>query len=98
MPVLKIKLPVVGLIADVPDLVVLVAMLGEDAPAQVTEDEGTSIYAEPRRLLASVFGTGMLAGILAQAREDLTGRVPSGSVTIGPEVRKGYAAAFRDLY
>jgi energy-coupling factor transporter ATP-binding protein EcfA2 len=56
-------------------LVVLVAMLGEDAPAQVTEDEGTSIYAEPRRLLASVFGTGMLAGILAQAREDLTGRV-----------------------
>jgi energy-coupling factor transporter ATP-binding protein EcfA2 len=63
-------------------LVVLVAMLGEDAPgarsiagAPATEDEGTNIYAEPRRLLASVFGTGMLAGILARARADLTHRV-----------------------
>jgi energy-coupling factor transporter ATP-binding protein EcfA2 len=63
-------------------LVVLVAMLGEDAPGAapitgtaVTEDEGTSIYTEPRRLLASVYGTGMLAGILARARADLIHRV-----------------------
>jgi energy-coupling factor transporter ATP-binding protein EcfA2 len=63
-------------------LVVLVAMLGEDAPGAVsatgalaTEDEGTSIYTEPRRLLASVYGTDMLAGILARARADLTHRV-----------------------
>jgi len=59
-------------------LVVLVAMLGEDAPGAVsitgplaTEDESTNIYTEPRRLLASVFGTGMRAGILAKARADL---------------------------
>jgi energy-coupling factor transporter ATP-binding protein EcfA2 len=63
-------------------LVVLAAMLGEDAPgaASITgtpaaEDEGTSIYTEPRRLLASVYGTGMLAGILAKARADLIHRV-----------------------
>ena len=59
-------------------LVVLVAMLGEDAPgadAPATEGESTSIYTEPRRLLASVFGTGMRAGILAQARADLIHRV-----------------------
>jgi energy-coupling factor transporter ATP-binding protein EcfA2 len=62
-------------------LVVLVAMLGENAPAATSatgvaaEDEGTSIYAEPRRLLASVFGTGVLAGTLAKAREDLIHRV-----------------------
>jgi energy-coupling factor transporter ATP-binding protein EcfA2 len=63
-------------------LVVLVAMLGEDAPGAasingtpITEDEGTSIYTEPRRLLASVYGTGMLAGILAKARADLIHRV-----------------------
>ena len=59
-------------------LVVLVAMLGEDAPgadAPHTEDEGSNIYTEPRRLLASVFGTGMLAGILAKARADLIHRV-----------------------
>jgi hypothetical protein len=63
-------------------LVVLVAMLGEDAPGPasiagtpVTEDEGTSIYTEPRRLLASVYGTGMLAAILAKARADLIHRV-----------------------
>jgi energy-coupling factor transporter ATP-binding protein EcfA2 len=56
-------------------LVVLVATLGEDAPganAPATEDEGTNIYTEPRRLLASVFGTGVRAGILAKARADLT--------------------------
>ena len=60
-------------------LVVLVAMLGEDAPGAATvngaEDEGTSIYTEPRRLLASVYGPGMLAGILARARADLIHRV-----------------------
>jgi hypothetical protein len=63
-------------------LVVMVAMLGEDAPsgmttagAPATEDEGTSIYTEPRRLLASVFDAGMLPGILATAREDLVHRV-----------------------
>jgi energy-coupling factor transporter ATP-binding protein EcfA2 len=63
-------------------LVVMVAMLGEDAPSGMataatpaTEDEGTSIYTEPRRLLASVFGAGMLPGILATAREDLVHRV-----------------------
>jgi hypothetical protein len=59
-------------------LVVLVAMLGEDAPgadAPTTGDEGASIYTEPRRLLASVFGTGMRAGILAKARADLIHRV-----------------------
>jgi energy-coupling factor transporter ATP-binding protein EcfA2 len=56
-------------------LVVLVAMLGEDAPGAATvngaEDEGTSIHTEPRRLLASVYG----AGMLAKARADLTHRV-----------------------
>ena len=63
-------------------LVVLVAMLGQEAPGAasingtpITEDEGTSIYTEPRRLLASVYGTGMLAGILAKARADLIHRV-----------------------
>ena len=63
-------------------LVVLVAMLGEDAPgavpiagAPVTEDEGSNIYTEPRRLLASVYGPGPLGGILAPARADLIHRV-----------------------
>ena len=57
-------------------LVVLAAMLGEDAPgADTQEAEGTSIYTEPRRLLASVFGTAMLAGIMAKARADLLHRV-----------------------
>jgi hypothetical protein len=78
-------------------LVVLAAMLGEDAPGAapitgvpitgvpitgalvtggpVTEDEGTSIHTEPRRLLASVYGSGMLPGILAKARADLIHRV-----------------------
>ena len=59
-------------------LVVLAAMLGEDAPgadAPATEAEGTSIYTEPRRLLTSVFGAAVLAGILAKARADLLHRV-----------------------
>jgi energy-coupling factor transporter ATP-binding protein EcfA2 len=58
-------------------LVVLVAMLGEDAPGADARaaEEGTNIYTEPRRLLASVFGTGTRAGILAKARADLMHRV-----------------------
>jgi hypothetical protein len=49
-------------------LVVLVAMLGENA-------EGSSVYTEPRQMLTSVFGAAMLTGILAQARADLYERV-----------------------
>ena len=68
---------------EVLSLVVLVAMLGEDAPGNETtstgasapDAEGTSIYTEPRRLLTSVFGPGMLAEILARARADLLHRV-----------------------
>jgi RNA polymerase sigma factor (sigma-70 family) len=30
--------------------------------------------------------------------KDLTGRIPPGSGTVSPEVRKGYVAAFRDLH
>ncbi len=59
-------------------LVVLVAMLGKDAPgadAPATGPEGVSIYAEPRRMLNSVFGAVMLAEILAKARADLSDRV-----------------------
>jgi energy-coupling factor transporter ATP-binding protein EcfA2 len=59
-------------------LVVLVAMLCEDAPgvnASAPESEGANIYTEPRRLLTSVFGAVMLAGILAKARADLQDRV-----------------------
>ncbi len=64
-------------------LVVLVAMLGEDAPgneatspgAPAPGAEGTSIFTEPRRLLTSVLGPGMLAEILARARADLLHRV-----------------------
>ena len=59
-------------------LVVLVAMLGEDAPGTVTsaaDPESGSIYAEPRRMLTSVFGEAMLTGILAKARADLLYRV-----------------------
>jgi energy-coupling factor transporter ATP-binding protein EcfA2 len=63
-------------------LVVLVAMLGEDVPGPVSitgapaaGGEGTNIYTEPRRLLASVYGPGLLAGILAKARADLIHRV-----------------------
>jgi energy-coupling factor transporter ATP-binding protein EcfA2 len=61
-------------------LVILVAMLGEsapgaDAPAAEGEGEGASIYAEPRRLLASVYGPGLMTGILAKARADLIHRI-----------------------
>jgi energy-coupling factor transporter ATP-binding protein EcfA2 len=63
-------------------LVVLLAMLGEDAPgaaagssAGADGSEGTSIYAEPRRMLASVYGEDMVPGLLARARADLLDRV-----------------------
>jgi hypothetical protein len=59
-------------------LVVLAAMLGEDAPAANAPAEvsgGTSICSEPRRLLTSVFGPAMTAGILTMARADLQHRV-----------------------
>ncbi len=66
-------------------LVVLVAMLGENAsrpaaaapPGAVLPGEGggSSIYSEPRELLTSVFGAVTLTEILAKARADLTERV-----------------------
>jgi hypothetical protein len=62
-------------------LVVLVAMLGEDAvPAQggpipSAEAGDASIYTGPRRMLASVFGADLLAGLLARTRADLSDRV-----------------------
>jgi len=49
-------------------LVILVAMLGEDAG-------GSSVYTEPRQMLTSVFGPAMLTEILARARADLVERV-----------------------
>jgi energy-coupling factor transporter ATP-binding protein EcfA2 len=49
-------------------LVVLVAMLGEDAG-------GAGVYTEPREMLTSVFGAAMLTEILARARADLFDRV-----------------------
>ena len=59
---------------------VLVAMLGEDAPAAhcaraAAGAEGSSVYTEPRQMLTSVFGEAMLAEILAKARADLFDRV-----------------------
>jgi energy-coupling factor transporter ATP-binding protein EcfA2 len=69
-------------------LVVLVAMLGEDAPDAAGPDaagpgaaagsagpQGGSVYTEPRRMLTSVFGAVMLTEILAKARADLFDRV-----------------------
>jgi energy-coupling factor transporter ATP-binding protein EcfA2 len=60
-------------------LVVLVAMLSEDAsglpPPASAESEDGSIYTGPRRMLTSVFGETMLAELLAQARTDLSDRV-----------------------
>ncbi len=59
-------------------LVVLVAMLGEQplGPAgPAAEADQASVYAEPPRLLTSVFGDVALTGILAQARADLLSRV-----------------------
>ncbi len=67
-------------------LVVLVAMLGEDAPAEdgarataaapsAEAGGGGSVYTEPQRMLTSVFGAVMLTEILARARADLLDRV-----------------------
>ena len=59
-------------------LVVLVAMLGADAPgadAPGNGPEGASIDTEPRQLLTSAFGTVMLTEILTRARNDLLDRV-----------------------
>jgi energy-coupling factor transporter ATP-binding protein EcfA2 len=68
-------------------LVVLMAMLGEAAPAAAGPSarsaaaappagtEGGNIYTEPLRMLTSVFGTVMLTEILAKARADLLDRV-----------------------
>src|SRR5581483_7596556 len=69
-------------------LVVLVAMLGETAlagtggsrpglpaAAPSAEAEDGSIYTAPRRMLTSVFGAELLAGLLARARADLSDRV-----------------------
>jgi len=66
-------------------LLVLVAMLGENAPGATealvasagpaADTEGAGIYIEPRRLLTSVFSAVTLAGILARARADLLDRV-----------------------
>ncbi len=65
-------------------LVVLVAMLGEDAPAEdgaraaapsAEAGGGGSVYTEPQRMLTSVFGAVMLTEILTRARADLLDRV-----------------------
>jgi energy-coupling factor transporter ATP-binding protein EcfA2 len=59
-------------------LVVLVAMLGEDAPRPAglaTEADGASVYTEPRRMLTTVFGEVPLTEILAKARADLLARI-----------------------
>jgi len=71
-------------------LVVLVAMLGEAASGRTLPDRtgpgavaatpsaepsGGSVYTEPQRMLASVFGTAMLTEILGRARADLLDRV-----------------------
>jgi energy-coupling factor transporter ATP-binding protein EcfA2 len=64
-------------------LVVLVAMLGEAAPAEAglratalsVEADGGNVYTEPQRMLSSVFGAVMLTEILARARADLLDRV-----------------------
>jgi energy-coupling factor transporter ATP-binding protein EcfA2 len=63
---------------EVLSLVVLVAMLGADAPGAdtpATGPEGTSIDTEPRRLLTSVIGAVQLTEILTRARTDLLDRV-----------------------
>jgi energy-coupling factor transporter ATP-binding protein EcfA2 len=59
-------------------LVVLIAMLGENAPRATAvpspaESEG-DVYTEPRRMLTSVFGAVILTEILAKARADLHDR------------------------
>jgi energy-coupling factor transporter ATP-binding protein EcfA2 len=62
-------------------LVVLVAMLGADAPGvtgstgSAAETNGASIYIEPRRMLTAVFGEVPLTEILGRAQADLLARV-----------------------
>ena len=68
-------------------LVVLMAMLGEAAPAQMgpgmrpaagappAGTEGGTVYSEPLQMLMSVFGAVTLTEILAKARADLLDRV-----------------------
>jgi energy-coupling factor transporter ATP-binding protein EcfA2 len=53
-------------------LVVLLAMLGEDASDAAAS---SSIYTEPRQILTPVFGAATLTEILAKARADLLDRV-----------------------
>jgi hypothetical protein len=57
---------------DALGLVVLLAMLGEDAPDAAAS---ASIYTEPRQILTPVFGAAKLTEILAKARADLLDRV-----------------------
>jgi energy-coupling factor transporter ATP-binding protein EcfA2 len=57
---------------DTLGLLVLLAMLGEDAPA---EPGAASIYTEPRQILTSALGAAKLTEILAKARADLLDRV-----------------------
>jgi hypothetical protein len=54
---------------DALGLVVVLAMLGEDAPG------AASIYTEPRQMLTPVLGAAKLTEILAKARADLLDRV-----------------------
>ena len=54
---------------DALGLVVLLAMLGEDAPG------AASIYTEPRQILTSALGAAQLTEVLAKARADLLDRV-----------------------
>ena len=60
---------------DALSLVVLLAMLGEDASRAPTEPDAASIYIEPRQMLTPVFGAAMLTEILAKARADLLDRI-----------------------
>jgi hypothetical protein len=55
---------------DALSLVVLLAMLGEDAPP-----DAASVYTEPRQILTPVLGAATLTEILAKARADLLDRV-----------------------
>jgi energy-coupling factor transporter ATP-binding protein EcfA2 len=57
---------------DALSLVVLLAMLGQNAP---TEPGAASIYTEPRQILTQVLSAATLTEILAKARADLLDRV-----------------------
>ena len=60
---------------DALSLVVLLTMLGEDAPRAPAEPDAASIYTEPPQMLTPVFGAAMLTEILAKARADLLDRI-----------------------